>query len=480
MSTDNSKRDAEVDHVEYGTVEHADPGSASDDTWDTVEADSATVAFDWGFEEPPAVVIEPTEETSVGLHRAINVSATGFETRWMVYGTESTAVDGHWAAFGEAGQSRGHEPSASEIHVRPGGPWPTETQQLNINSLHDYEQLERTLERIERKGNGRVTVESAGESNEGRDLYLATVGNGDTDVFLFAEQHADEATGCEALLNLLEELAAGGQWSDLLEELTLHVMPRANPDGVEYGELRHRFNVDPDAPARDESAGIYTDYDGAGVGWDVNRYHWFDWTESELYQNYPEEYPENPVPEAQILVDTIEAIDPLWVADFHNQYHYVSDEGENITGSIYWPTASGADPDAQDLSKQLCRGIYDDVDSQGNTTLTQFPGGDTRGIARNSYGERGIGCVLIEMRGQTDEFGQKSGGQLIRTAYEMAVSMLERTADESVFDVDPAAVEEIPERGERHQRTFHPSEELAAELEESETELDDDHFECTC
>lgn len=480
MSSNNVRSESEINHVEYGTVEHDDPGPADDSTWDTFEADSATVAFDWGFEEPPTVVIEPAEDTSVGLHRAINVSATGFDTRWMVYDTESAAVDGHWAAFGSASQSRGHEPSASETHIRPGGPWPTETQELNINSLHDYEQLERALERIDRKGGDRITVESVGKSNEGRDLYLATVGDGETDVFLFAEQHADEATGCEALLNLLDTLAAGGKWADdLLEELTIHVMPRANPDGVEYGELRHRFNVDPNAPARSPSEGIYTGYDGAGIGWDVNRYHWFDWTESELYQHRPDDYPENPVPEAQLLVETIGEIDPLWVADFHNQYHYVSDEGENITGSIYWPTAPTADPDAQALSKQLCRGIYDDVDASGYAQLSQFPGGDTRGIARNSYGEQGIGCVLIELRGQTDEFGQKSGGMLIKTAYEMAVSMLERTADESVFDIDTALAEEIPERGDRYQRTYHPSEELAAELEDAELEPDEYH-DCTC
>ena len=77
MTTSNSDSDADVDHVEYGTVEHADPGPALDGTWDTYMTDSATVAFDWGFEDSPAVVIEPAEETSVGLHRAINVSATG-------------------------------------------------------------------------------------------------------------------------------------------------------------------------------------------------------------------------------------------------------------------------------------------------------------------------------------------------------------------------------------------------------------------
>ncbi|GAB7017173.1 hypothetical protein [Halostagnicola bangensis] len=101
MSADNSKRDAEVDHVEYGTVEHADLGSASDDMWGTYMIDSASVAFDWGFEKPPAVVVEPAEETSAGFHRAINVSATGFETRWMVYQSNSFAApDAQWVAVG--------------------------------------------------------------------------------------------------------------------------------------------------------------------------------------------------------------------------------------------------------------------------------------------------------------------------------------------------------------------------------------------
>lgn len=468
MTRNDTDTESTVDHVEFGTVEHEDPGAPNDGTWDTFEVDQQEVAFDWGFETPPTVIVEPDEETSVGVHRAIDVSTTGFGSRWFVYDEESDAVDAQWAAFGTAAQSRGHEPVASERQFTPGGPWPTETQELNISSLHDYSQLVDALERIERKGSGRVDVESIGESNEGREIFLATVGEGETDVFLFAEQHADEATGCEALLNLLDQMAAGGnQFDEVLEELTVHVVPRANPDGVEVGDLRHRYNVDPDAPARNGSEGIYTAHDGAGIGWDLNRYHWVDWTESELYQHRPDDYPTNPATEAAILAETIEAIDPLWVADYHNQYHYVSDDDENETGSILWPTAPEAEDDAVMLSKQLCRAIYDDVDSDGYANLSRFPGGDALGIARNSYGAEGIACVLIELRGQTTEFGQKSGGVLIKTAYDMAVSMLTQTTQGTVFDVDPDDADDIPDRGDRYQRTFHP-----AETEETEAEAE--------
>ncbi|WP_164974623.1 M14 family zinc carboxypeptidase [Halegenticoccus tardaugens] len=355
------------------------------------------------------------------------------------------------AAFGGALLS-GVAGAKRENHIVPGGPWVTENEPRKVEAFRDYEELVSDLEKVARTSAREFSLESVGTSNRGRDIHLARVGSGDTDVMFVTQQHGNEPHGTEAALSMLQYLSSGsGEADDLLDEVTVNVIPRANPDGSEP-DLFQRYNVDPDAPARDTEEGFFTSFD-AGVGWDVNRYHWPDWTESTLYQNRPDEYPENPVPEAQAVVDAVAEVDPLWVVDVHNQGTYVTDDGRMITTSLYWPIAEGVPADAQDLSKQLVRHAYDHVSRFGYAEASQYPGGTYPGIARNSYGLQGYGSVLVEIRGGVD---QKSNGKLSRLALEIMASVVDGTADESVFEVDPDDAEEIPERGDYYDRELPP------------------------
>lgn len=336
-------------------------------------------------------------------------------------------------------------------HAVPNGPWLTDEQETRYDGFYTYEELVRRLNRLERSSQGRISVETIGQSNEGRDLFLATVGEGDTDVAFVTQQHGNEPTGTEAVLtHLLHYLGSGSeQANEILEELTVHVVPRVNVDGAEPDRFQ-RYNVDPDAPARDTGEGFFTS-SSEGVGWDINRYHDPEWEESRLYRNHPDEYPENPVPEAAAVQGAVEGIDPLWVADVHNQGTYRDDDGDMINASIFWPINPNVDEEAVNLSKQLCRVMYDHLQQFGYANVTQYPGGTYRGIARNGYGLRGYGSVLIELRAGV---GQKSQGYRNRMALEHMVSMLESTADGSLFEVDPDSAEEIPERGSWHSRSL--------------------------
>jgi hypothetical protein len=76
--------------------------------------------------------------------------------------------------------------------------------------------------------------------------------------------------------------------------------------------------------------------------------------------------------------------------------------------------------------------------------VSQYPGTLPRGIARNSYGIRGAGSVLVELRG---DIGQKSAGMLVRTAYATMAALLESIAEGTVFAQDPARADTIPLRG---------------------------------
>lgn len=330
----------------------------------------------------------------------------------------------------------------------PGGPWLTEKQQENLQGFHDYDELMDRLRQIEHSSQGRVSIQSIGTSNQGREIPMASVGDGEIDVMLASQQHGHEPTGTETLLRLVRNLASNGGKgrNNLLDEVTVHIIVRGNPDGAEP-DVFTRFNVDENAPPRDTGSGIYTDYSQAGIGWDINRYHWFDWEESSLYQNFPEEYPTNPVPEAQVIVNIVDEIDPLWFVDIHNQLSYVMDNGDLVTNSVLWPLHEDVPAETRELGKQLSRLAYDKAHQFGNSTPTRFPGGGTLGVARNSHGVEGVASMLLETRGH---IGQKSQGQLVRNELAIISALIEATADGSVYEVNPALADEIPLRGNQY------------------------------
>ena len=337
----------------------------------------------------------------------------------------------------------GFGPSAAfgKSDIIPGGPWITDNQNVNLNAFSSYEELVKTLKKIEKSSKGLVELEVIGLTNDGRDIYLAKVGDPDnTPVMFQTQQHGGEPMGTEAALKVIQFLSTGSaQAQKILSELYVLIVVRVNPDGA---ELWQRYNDDPSAPDRQTSRGLYT---SGGVGWDINRFHFADWTESLTYLAYLADpvaypYPTNPVPEAQAVMDAFLAYAPLWMVDIHGQGTYVTDAGENVTSSMLWPTNEDVAPEDVELSQQLCVVMMDQMSQYGYATVNLYPGGSYTGIARNAYGLAGAGSVLVEIKGG---IGQKSVGMLVKHTVEQMMSILEATADGSLFDADPARVDEL-------------------------------------
>lgn len=305
----------------------------------------------------------------------------------------------------------------------PNGPWVQDRQNVSLSRLHTNEELAEALRRIAQASQGRITVSTIGHSNEGRPLFLAKVGTGPLHMLYIAQQHGNEPLGAEAALQLLERVGKPGSgWADVLSRVTLLVVPRVNPDGA------HRFwreNFDPDC-----SGAFCT----RGRGFDINRWH------------DPAVAPEaNPVPEAAAVQRVYAQYRPAMVVDYHHQGSFVTDDGEAIRASIFWPNAAGVPASALTLSRQMCVLIYDTLGHYGFGVVSQYPGTLPNGIARNGYGLLGSGSVLVEMRGG---IGQKSSGQLMRLAYTVMAALLEAAAEGTVSTMDPARADQIPLRGE--------------------------------
>lgn len=387
-------------------------------------------------------------------------------------------------------------PAAAQSEATPGGPWVTPNQEIRLDAYESYEQLSGRLFGILDRARRPMEIHSIATTAGGRAVWLVKLGNPDnTPVMIITQQHGDEPHGTEAVLDLIQKLAMeGGGSKSILDHLYVLVVPRVNPDGATYPD---RGNGDLDAPpARtascldangdvipgrlNEGRGVYTDrfiFDRDLWHYDMNRYHWGDWSQSDQIVCNPAlggrhfDPTLNPVPEARGVVEAYKAHGPIWVIDVHNQGPSVVDPdavpqgnefrpGRLVTGSILWPTNDNVATEAVVLSKQMTLVMKKRSIELGNMEITRYVGGDFPGIARNAYGLLGTdrliageqgplgGSVLVEILGQTEgslnfNLGQKAIGMLKNNARELLEAVLEATADGSVFDEDPAEVDDI-------------------------------------
>ncbi|MDV2686605.1 M14 family zinc carboxypeptidase [Alkalihalophilus lindianensis] len=363
------------------------------------------------------------------------------------------------------------------------GPAVPNQQNLSISGFMTHEQMTKRLDQIATNSQGRVEVEVVGFSNQGREIYKATVGTGDRVILIESEIHGNEKTGTEALLNILQFLGSSNspKAKQIRDEVTIVALPKMNPDSAEldrrandmtWGEVVEAF---PQLSEASSPAWNYytrmlqgTNY-AERPGFDVNR----DFNPDLQYIPKPEDFPGNSAspgwfitPEAQTVRDVYVDLQNQFgkvdvFVDLHHQGPYMKVEGtdDDVTMSIsgqFVPdpnTAAGAkyneyaDDYDYDFSRQLNVAVYDALQI-GNSPFKNISlyqqGLDLPGTALGSFALNGSGTVLFEVRGQTQSFGQKMRGQLVKAVEDGLYGIIEGVADESVYEIDPEKYEEIP------------------------------------
>jgi hypothetical protein len=290
----------------------------------------------------------------------------------------------------------------------------------SIDPRPTNEVLGARLTALARQSHGRVRVRTIGETNEGRPVWAARVGHGPVRIQYVTQQHGDEPLGTPAAVEFLRTVGVPNtlwhRW--LRSRVTVDVVVRANPDG----HVRDwRYNYDPAADP---------EFGEQGKGYDINRYH------------NPDMAPEdNPATEAGHIQRAYAAFRPHVVVDYHMQGRYVDDQGREITASLLWPTHPDVAPALVDAAKQVAVVAQRTIDHLAGGNVSQYPGGDYEGIARNAYGLRGSASVLLELSAIHDEQSQ------IRAAYLAMLAVAQTAADGSVRRIDPARADAIPPRG---------------------------------
>ncbi|WP_228237275.1 M14 family zinc carboxypeptidase [Allomuricauda sp. M10] len=97
------------------------------------------------------------------------------------------------------------------------------------------------------KSNPKFEVQKVGESIEGRDLNLISIGTGSENIFLWSQMHGDEPTATQAIFDIFHFLDSPDfeeEKAVILSKLKLHFLPMLNPDGAEVFTRRNALGVD--------------------------------------------------------------------------------------------------------------------------------------------------------------------------------------------------------------------------------------------
>jgi len=108
-----------------------------------------------------------------------------------------------------------------------------------------YREIQPLINKL--KSDSKYTVKKVGESIEGRDLNLISIGTGEINVFLWSQMHGNEPTATQAIFdifNFLNSKDFSEEKKIILSNLTLHFLPMLNPDGAEKYKRRNTLGID--------------------------------------------------------------------------------------------------------------------------------------------------------------------------------------------------------------------------------------------
>lgn len=335
--------------------------------------------------------------------------------------------------------------------------FPSPQGQTNISSILTYADVEKELKKLEKTSRFNVDVFTLAEagtsvntSEQGRDLYVATVGTGSEDVWLQGRIHGNEPYGTDSLLTLLKDLGTNGSpdYDLLREKYTFHIIPMYNPDGAE-ANIRHTLLWD------DVTGSPELGANGREQRIDLNR----DWTESGFAAK-----------ESLAFYEYWTMVDPAFGVDIHHQgLKKEWATGDDVTLSLGislapgGPTLPALEGGAYDvLTRQMLVHVYDELSKYGSINMDRYQVGngmeiDIKGgvvsammLGLDYQGLNPEGhtnpVVFFETSGNTSDgsLGQKARGKSIQQNVLALKELLLGMATGEVQQEDPERWEDIP------------------------------------
>ncbi|MBU8906517.1 M14 family zinc carboxypeptidase [Desertibacillus haloalkaliphilus] len=326
-------------------------------------------------------------------------------------------------------------------------PAPSTNGKTSMDSIITYDDMINSLDRIVHTSRNEIDVFTLAEldkyeydkSEQGRDLYVAKVGNGPTKVWVQSRIHGDEPYGTEATLEILKNLGSNGsaKYQEILDELTMYFIPMYNPDGSEMNIRRTIL--------QDEEGSI-----------DLNR----DWAEDGFAAK-----------ESRAFYEFWADIKPDYAIDIHHQgLKTMYDSDEPVTMSLGISLAPGGPtlPDIEDydeVTRKMQVHVYDALSKYGHINIDRYnvgsPGNyyeiDIKGgvvsamMLGLNYNDlnpenHSHPAIFFETSGNTRDgnLGQKSRGALIRQNTEGIEALLTGIANGEMLEADADRWYDIP------------------------------------
>ncbi len=154
--------------------------------------------------------------------------------------------------------------------------------EIDIDRRYLYEEMAADLDRLKEAYPGLIQTEILGQSEDGRDIHLLKLGKGEHKSLLLGGVHGCEIAATPLLVKMANEYAIhyyseeefdGFNVKELLDKVTLYIVPLVNPDGMEIAvnggktlltqEVVEVFKQIPGRP--------FTDWKANARGVDLNR-----------------------------------------------------------------------------------------------------------------------------------------------------------------------------------------------------------------
>ena len=388
----------------------------------------------------------------------------------------------------------------------PNGPWVEDEQNVSLSGIMTNEELYKKLEQIEHTSKGRMELEIVGYSDAingnlmeplGWPLYLCKFGEPDSNsdkfhVLITSQIHGNEVLGTQALVKLMQKFSAGGkEVNEILENVILWIMPRVNPDGAMYesnGEwypIRQSYQVwDPEFIGLPAGTRAPWYYSSSRQGYDLNRdsnpnldfrienLADYGLTPVEFAEDFLDDRSMNNsnyggyyvTPEARIITGVYQRLQPDVYIDVHHRgFNYLTED--DIRSVSIQVAAEVADPyddpfsgdhyevdaDVLELARQVnvvgWQALQRGFSSFG--AIQKYPTVNLPGTTLGTFALNDTAIMLIEIKGQTQNLGQKQSGMLTQTAVTSIYEILTALADGTIHDVDASLYDEIPPSANR-------------------------------
>ena len=335
--------------------------------------------------------------------------------------------------------------------------FPSPNGNTNISSILTYSDVVAQLQKLEKTSRFNVDAFTLAEhgtqvstSEQGRDLWVATVGTGPEHVWVQGRIHGNEPYGSDSILALLKDLGTNGSadYNLLREKFTFHFIPMYNPDGSE-ANLRQTILWDQETNTPRLGA------NGREQRIDLNR----DWTPTGFVAN-----------ESLAFYEYWTSVKPDYGIDIHHQgLKKQWGTGDDVSLSLGislapgGPTLPGIKDGTYDvLTRQMLVHVYDELSGYGYINMDRYQVGngleiDIKGgvvsammLGLNYQGMNPEGhsnpVVFFETSGNTSDgsLGQKARGKNIQQNVLAMKELLVGLATGEVQQEDPERWEEIP------------------------------------